>query len=188
MTAQDHESGTDRLQEVAMQMGLADDEIVVNVQGDEPLIPPRIINQVAANLSRSVGGMATLSESVVDQEAAFNPNAVKVLCDKDGYALYFSRAPVPWDRESFSMTGGALPGRMDMQRHIGIYAYRTGFLHQFVAWGPCALEQTEGLEQLRALWHGVKIHVAPALESPPHGIDTSEDLENVRNLLQKNDG
>jgi len=188
MTAEGHESGTDRLQEVATQMGLADDEIVVNVQGDEPLIPPNIINQVATNLAGSMGGMATLSESVVDQATAFNPNAVKVVCDKDGYALYFSRAPVPWERDSFSMAGGALPGRMDMQRHIGIYAYRTGFLHQFVAWGPCALEQTEVLEQLRALWHGVKIHVAPALESPPPGIDTREELENVRNLLQKNDG
>lgn len=185
MTSSEHESGTDRLQEVVKKIALADDSIVVNVQGDEPLIPPSVINQVALNLAEAEASIATLCEPVVDEETAFDPNAVKVVYDKQGIALYFSRAPIPWSRENFSAGGGALPEQMKLYRHIGIYAYRVSFLHSFVAWGPCPLEQTECLEQLRAMWHGHRIHVAQAAETPPAGIDTQADLERVRALIAK---
>ncbi|MBV1922188.1 MAG: 3-deoxy-manno-octulosonate cytidylyltransferase [Pseudomonadales bacterium] len=183
MTSPDHESGTDRLAEVAEKLALSDDDCVVNVQGDEPLIPPSVINQVARNLEVSGAAMSTLSEKIVSEGVAFDPNAVKVVCDKNGIALYFSRAPIPWNRDTFSATGGALSQKQALQRHIGIYGYRVGFLHQFVQWGPCALEQTESLEQLRAMWHGKKIHVEQAVEPPPPGIDTEADLVEIRKLL-----
>jgi 3-deoxy-manno-octulosonate cytidylyltransferase (CMP-KDO synthetase) len=185
MTRDDHNSGTDRLAEVAAQLGLASDAIVVNVQGDEPLIPPAVINQVAANLAaHAEAGIATLAEPIDDVEALFNPNVVKVVADLDGLALTFSRAPLPWARDDFVKTREALPVGVPYRRHIGIYAYRAGFLHDFVNWGPCWLENTEALEQLRALWHGVRIHVADAAETPPPGVDTPEDLERVRRLLE----
>jgi 3-deoxy-manno-octulosonate cytidylyltransferase (CMP-KDO synthetase) len=185
MTRDDHNSGTDRLAEVAAQLGLASDAIVVNVQGDEPLIPPAVINQVAANLAaHAEAGIATLAEPIDDVEALFNPNVVKVVADLDGLALTFSRAPLPWARDDFVKTREALPVGVPYRRHIGIYAYRAGFLHDFVSWGPCWLENTEALEQLRALWHGVRIHVADAAETPPPGVDTPEDLERVRRLLE----
>jgi len=184
MTRVEHNSGTDRLAEVALQLGLAADAIVVNVQGDEPLIPPAIIDQVAANLAaHGEAQIATLAEPITDVETLFNPNAVKVLADLQGLALTFSRAPLPWARDAFALNRETLPAQVPYRRHIGIYAYRAGFLHDFVAWGPCWLEDTECLEQLRALWHGVRIHVADALESPPTGVDTLEDLQRVRALL-----
>ncbi|MCY1222150.1 3-deoxy-manno-octulosonate cytidylyltransferase [compost metagenome] len=184
LTRADHNSGTDRLAEVANQLGLASDAIVVNVQGDEPLIPPAIIDQVAANLAaHPEAGIATLAEPIGDVQALFNPNVVKVVADLDGLALTFSRAPLPWARDAFAANRDQLPADVPYRRHIGIYAYRAGFLHDFVAWGPCWLENTECLEQLRALWHGVRIHVADALEAPPAGVDTQEDLERVRRLL-----
>jgi 3-deoxy-manno-octulosonate cytidylyltransferase (CMP-KDO synthetase) len=184
LTRADHNSGTDRLAEVASQLGLAADAIVVNVQGDEPLIPPAIIDQVAANLAaHPEAGMATLAEPIEDVTALFNPNVVKVSSDSNGLALTFSRAPLPWARDALAQDRNALPEGVPYRRHIGIYAYRAGFLHDFVAWGPCLLEDTECLEQLRALWHGVRIHVADALQSPPAGVDTLEDLERVRRLL-----
>lgn len=184
MTRVDHNSGTDRLAEVASQLGLADDAIVVNVQGDEPLVPPSIIDQVAANLAANPqAGIATLAEPIEDVQALFNPNVVKVVSDKNGLALTFSRAPLVWARDAFAKSRDALPEGVPYRRHIGIYAYRAGFLHDFVAWGPCWLEDTECLEQLRALWHGVRIHVADALEAPAAGVDTPEDLERVRRLL-----
>jgi 3-deoxy-manno-octulosonate cytidylyltransferase (CMP-KDO synthetase) len=183
-TRVDHNSGTDRLAEVASQLGLPADAIVVNVQGDEPLIPPAIIDQVAANLAaHPEAGIATLAEPIRDVQALFNPNVVKVAADLDGLALTFSRAPLPWARDAFAASRDQLPAGVPYRRHIGIYAYRAGFLHDFVAWGPCWLENTECLEQLRALWHGVRIHVADALEAPPAGVDTPEDLERVRRLL-----
>lgn len=185
LTRPDHESGTDRLAEVAAQLGLAADAIIVNVQGDEPLIPPAIINQVAANLaSHPEARMATLAEPIEDVAALFNPNIVKVVSDKAGLALTFSRATLPWARDALAKQPKVLPAGVPYRRHIGIYAYRAGFLHDFVAWGPCALEQTEALEQLRALWHGVRIHVADALIAPPTGVDTPEDLERVRRILE----
>jgi 3-deoxy-manno-octulosonate cytidylyltransferase (CMP-KDO synthetase) len=184
MTQVEHNSGTDRLAEVALRLGLAADAIVVNVQGDEPLIPPAIIDQVAANLaSHGEAQIATLAEPISDVETLFNPNAVKVLADVHGLALTFSRAPLPWARDAFALSRETLPAQVPYRRHIGIYAYRAGFLQDFVAWGPCWLEDTECLEQLRALWHGVRIHVADALQSPPTGVDTLEDLQRVRALL-----
>lgn len=186
LTCADHNSGTDRLAEVATLLGLADDAIVVNVQGDEPLIPPSIINQVAQNLAQNPqAAIATLAEPIEDAATLFNPNAVKVLADTHGLALTFSRAPLPWARDAFAANKDALPQGVPYRRHIGIYAYRAGFLHDFVAWGPCWLENTESLEQLRALYHGVRIHVADALEAPPVGVDTAEDLERVRAILAK---
>ena len=188
MTRTDHESGTDRLAEVVTQLGLASDAIVVNVQGDEPLIPPQVIDQVAVNLAAhseaSMASMATLAEPIEDVETLFNPNVVKVVSDINGLALTFSRATLPWARDDFARQPGALPAGVPYRRHIGIYAYRAGFLHDFVGWGPCWLENTERLEQLRALWHGVRIHVADVLEAPPAGVDTLEDLERVRRLLE----
>jgi 3-deoxy-manno-octulosonate cytidylyltransferase (CMP-KDO synthetase) len=184
MTQVEHNSGTDRLAEVALQLGLAADAIVVNVQGDEPLIPPAIIDQVAANLAKHAEAqIATLAEPITDVETLFNPNAVKVLADLQGLALTFSRAPLPWARDAFALSRETLPAQVPYRRHIGIYAYRAGFLQDFVAWGPCWLEDTECLEQLRALWHGVRIHVADAWQSPPTGVDTFEDLQRVRALL-----
>lgn len=184
LTDSGHNSGTDRLAEVATQLQLTPDAIVVNVQGDEPLIPPAIIDQVAANLAaHPEAGIATLAEPIDSIETLFNPNAVKVSSDINGLALTFSRAPLPWARDALARSRDELPAGVPYRRHIGIYAYRAGFLHDFVAWGPCLLEDTECLEQLRALWHGVRIHVADALQSPPAGVDTPEDLERVRRLL-----
>lgn len=185
LTRDDHNSGTDRLAEVASQLGLAADAIVVNVQGDEPLIPPSVIDQVAANLAaHTEASMATLAEPIEDVQTLFNPNVVKVVTDLNGLALTFSRATLPWARDAFAKSHEHLPEGVPYRRHIGIYAYRAGFLHDFVSWGPCWLENTESLEQLRALWHGVRIHVADALEAPPTGVDTAEDLERVRRLLE----
>ncbi|WP_312934035.1 3-deoxy-manno-octulosonate cytidylyltransferase [Pseudomonas sp.] len=185
MTRAEHESGTDRLAEVAAALGLATDAIVVNVQGDEPLIPPVIIDQVATNLAaHPEAGIATLAEAIHEPETVFNANAVKVVSDKNGLALSFSRAPLPWARDLFAQQRDQLPEGVPYRRHIGMYAYRVGFLQDFVSWGPCWLEQTEALEQLRALWHGVRIHVADAIEAPAVGVDTLEDLERVRRLLE----
>lgn len=185
LTREDHNSGTDRLAEVAGKLGLHAEAIVVNVQGDEPLIPPSVIDQVAANLAaHPEARMATLAEPIEDVQALFNPNVVKVLSDANGLALTFSRATLPWARDAFARNRDVMPEGVPHRRHIGIYAYRAGFLHDFVAWGPCWLEDTEALEQLRALWHGVRIHVADALIAPPTGVDTAEDLERVRRLLE----
>jgi 3-deoxy-manno-octulosonate cytidylyltransferase (CMP-KDO synthetase) len=184
LTRVEHNSGTDRLAEVAQKLGLPADAIVVNVQGDEPLIPPSVIDQVARNLAtHPEAAIATLAEPISDPQALFNPNVVKVLSDIDGLALTFSRAPLPWARDEFARDRDALPAGVPYRRHIGIYAYRAGFLADFVAWGPCWLENTECLEQLRALWRGKRIHVADAIEAPPAGVDTAEDLDRVRKLL-----
>jgi 3-deoxy-manno-octulosonate cytidylyltransferase (CMP-KDO synthetase) len=185
LTREDHNSGTDRLAEVATQLGLAADAIVVNVQGDEPMIPPAVIDQVAANLAaHPEARMSTLAEPIDDVETLFNPNVVKVVSDLNGLALTFSRATLPWARDDFAKNREQLPAGVPYRRHIGIYAYRAGFLHDFVSWGPCWLENTECLEQLRALWHGVRIHVGDAVEALPAGVDTAQDLERVRRLLE----
>ena len=181
MTSPDHESGTERLAEVVEKMGIAPDHIVVNVQGDEPLIPPVVIAQVADNLAASTAPMATLGVAIEDAEEAFNPNAVKVVTDNQGYALYFSRATIPWDRDQFADDKSQL--NQPLMRHIGIYAYRAGFISKYINWAPSALEKIESLEQLRVLWYGEKIHVALAKQTPPPGVDTPEDLEAVRALL-----
>lgn len=184
-TQPEHESGTDRLAEVVVALGFAEEDIVVNVQGDEPLIPPIIIDQVAENLAcHPEAAVATLAEPLEKAETLFDPNVVKVVADAQALALTFSRAPLPWSREHFAHTPPQLPEAVPYRRHIGIYAYRVGFLKQFVGWGPCWLEQVECLEQLRALWHGQRIHVADAMEVPPAGVDTPEDLERVRRLVE----
>ncbi|KLV04784.1 3-deoxy-manno-octulosonate cytidylyltransferase [Photobacterium aquae] len=181
LTRADHESGTERLAEVVEKYGLADDHIVVNVQGDEPLIPEAIIRQVAMNLSASKAPMATLAVEIDHADEVFNPNAVKVVTDKDGYALYFSRASIPWDRDNFAKRPQEI--HRNLMRHIGIYAYRAGFINTYINWEPSTLEKIESLEQLRVLWYGEKIHVDVALETPPAGVDTPEDLEKVRQLV-----
>ncbi|BCL70337.1 3-deoxy-manno-octulosonate cytidylyltransferase [Vibrio nigripulchritudo] len=181
MTSDKHESGTERLAEVVEKMQIPADHVVVNVQGDEPLIPPSIITQVAENLKMSDAPMATLSVEIEDESEVFNPNAVKVVTDQNGYALYFSRASIPWDRDDFSKESPSI--RQPLQRHIGIYAYRAGFIKTYVEWEPSSLERIECLEQLRVLWYGEKIHVAVAKETPAAGVDTPEDLEVVRKLL-----
>lgn len=186
MTSPEHESGTDRLQEVARQLGLAADAIVVNVQGDEPLIPPAVINQVARNLANATdASVATLSERIHGTADFLNPNVVKVVADANGLALYFSRASMPWPRNPFAAgtEGVALPESGLFQRHIGIYAYRVNLLNQFVQWPVAPLEALECLEQLRVLWNGHRIHVAEAVEAVPGGVDTDEDLQRVRQLL-----
>jgi 3-deoxy-manno-octulosonate cytidylyltransferase (CMP-KDO synthetase) len=186
MTRDDHQSGTDRLAEVVAQLALPDTEIVVNVQGDEPLIPPRIINQVALNLLNANVPMATLAEPIHDAAQVFNANVVKVVRDRRDLALYFSRAPIPWSRELYKMEGvDRLPVQPQVLRHIGLYAYTARFLREFVQWEPCDLERVESLEQLRVLWQGQSIHVGLAEEVPPPGVDTLADLEAVRRLLQK---
>jgi 3-deoxy-manno-octulosonate cytidylyltransferase (CMP-KDO synthetase) len=187
MTSPQHPSGTDRLQQVAAEMAWQDDHIVVNVQGDEPLIPPGVINQVAANLTHNGGaGIATLREKIESVDELLNPNAVKVVCDNRGMALYFSRAAIPWPREAFMDGQHSMPTSGCWYRHIGIYAYRTAFLHEYVTWEPAQLEVVEQLEQLRALCNGVDIHVASAQEGVPGGVDTPQDLEAVRSLLAVN--
>lgn len=189
MTSVDHPSGTDRLQEVAAQCGWDDEQIVVNVQGDEPLIPPAVIDQVALNLANhDRAGMATLCADITGLEELLNPNAVKVVFDARGMALYFSRATIPWPREQFMEGQQTMPESGNWYRHIGIYAYRTGFLHQYVTWQPAPLEQLEHLEQLRALYNGVDIHVARALEVVPGGVDTQADLDTVRDLFKAGGG
>ncbi|MDW8846540.1 3-deoxy-manno-octulosonate cytidylyltransferase [Erwinia sp. P7711] len=182
MTRADHHSGTERLAEVIDRYQFADDTIIVNVQGDEPMIPPVIIRQVAENLANSEAGMATLAVPVESAEEAFNPNAVKVVMDAKGYALYFSRATIPWDRERFAASRETIGE--NFLRHIGIYGYRAGFIRRYVSWEPSPLEQIELLEQLRVLWYGEKIHVAVAKAIPSVGVDTPEDLARVRAAMQ----
>lgn len=191
MTSTTCESGTDRLQEVAQKQGFSDEHIVVNVQGDEPLIPPAVINQVAEDLAVSERfQISTLIKRIKDVETVMDSNAVKVVMDLDGCAMYFSRAPVPWYRDGWPDSTDdkdpalrKLPDHTHYYRHIGIYAYRVSFLHKFVRWPPSSLELSEKLEQLRALEHGVKIKATEAAETIPPGIDTEQDLEQVRALF-----
>ncbi|MCD9551264.1 3-deoxy-manno-octulosonate cytidylyltransferase [Photobacterium carnosum] len=181
LTRTDHQSGTERLAEVVAKYQLADDHIVVNVQGDEPLIPDTIIRQVADNIANFNAPMATLAVEIDLHDEIFNPNTVKVVTDKDGYALYFSRAAIPWDRDNFAKQPRIV--HHNILRHIGIYAYRAGFINTYINWQPSPLEQIESLEQLRVLWYGEKIHVDVAIDAPPAGVDTLEDLEKVRQLV-----
>ena len=184
MTQSDHPSGTDRLAEVARILNIADNELIVNVQGDEPLIPPALINQVAQLLAdHPHGQMATLSEPVTDPAQLSDPNLVQVVTDRDGKALYFSRANIPWPR-SGPVDAEQLVVSSLWQRHIGIYAYRAQFLQEFVCWPPAELEQVEALEQLRALWNGATVMVATACEPSPIGVDTQADLDQVRALVE----
>jgi 3-deoxy-manno-octulosonate cytidylyltransferase (CMP-KDO synthetase) len=174
MTRADHQSGTDRIQEVASLLGLVASAIVVNVQGDEPLIPAATINQVAENLQNNAdAGISSLYHDIEDKQEWRNPNAVKVVTDGEGYALYFSRSPIPWQDGD----------NIQAKRHIGVYAYRVATLNQFVGWPRAWLEISERLEQLRAMHHGVRIIMDKAVQHVPAGVDTPEDLEAVRRFL-----
>ena len=184
MTSSEHQSGTDRLAEVVTQLNLSDDDVVVNVQGDEPLMPAAVINQVAENLCLHVhASAATLSEPIDDIDSVFNPNAVKVVRNLQGMAMYFSRAAIPWDRDAYNVSPPQMMHDELTQRHIGIYAYKVGLLKAFVTWPMSALEKVEKLEQLRILDHGHLIHVEPAIVNVPAGIDTPADLQRVNDLL-----
>jgi 3-deoxy-manno-octulosonate cytidylyltransferase (CMP-KDO synthetase) len=179
MTRADHPSGTDRIAEVAAAMGLAGDAVVVNVQGDEPLIDPALIAATAALVSASVP-MATAAHALHEVQDVFNPNVVKVVLDKAGRAMYFSRATIPWHRDAFALTKDVLPAGYAPLRHIGLYAYRNDFLQSYPLLEISPVEQIEALEQLRVLWngHAIAVHVSDA--SPAPGVDTQEDLDRVR--------
>jgi 3-deoxy-manno-octulosonate cytidylyltransferase (CMP-KDO synthetase) len=183
MTRAEHLSGTDRLAEVASQRAFADDDIIVNVQGDEPCLPASLINQVANDLKQHQDAdIATLFSQIDREKQVFDPNVVKVVMDDQGYALYFSRAPIPWMRDHFDQQS-TLPPELPHYRHIGLYGYRASFLKHYAELSPCILEKEESLEQLRALYHGKKIHLSVAQVDPGHGIDTEQDLTEVRELL-----
>ena len=183
MTRADHRTGTDRLAEAASSLCLAETAIVVNVQGDEPLLEPRLIRGVAEELrAHADAAIATACHPIERVEDAFNPNVVKVVLDRAGYALYFSRATIPWARDAFAADRTALPAGLPVYRHYGLYAYRVGFLRQYPALTDAAVERFEALEQLRALWHGYRIVVRITSGTPAPGVDTQEDLDRVRAL------
>ena len=188
MTSADHAQGTDRIAEVVAQLKLGDDAIVVNVQGDEPLIDPQLIAKVAETLAAMPdAAMATAAHVITDAHEFFSPNVVKVVCDQQGYAHYFSRAPIPYARDAFATTKSTLPEYFPALRHIGIYAYRASFLKRYATLAPAPTEQLESLEQLRAMFHGYRIavHLWDGLLAP--GVDTPEDLERVRGMFANSD-
>ena len=181
MTREDHASGTDRLAEVVALRGWDSETVVVNVQGDEPLIDPRLVADVAQLLDVDRDAVvATASHAIAEAGEFFNPNVVKVVCTDDGGALYFSRAPIPYARDAFAESRDALPAHLPAQRHIGLYAYRAGFLARYAELAPTPLERFEALEQLRILAHGFRIRVLATGNAPEAGVDTPEDLERVR--------
>ena len=183
MTSPDHQSGTERLVEVAETLGWSDDTLVVNVQGDEPLIEPELIREAARQLVlHSDAVMATLAHPIHDHADFINPNIVKVVADEAGYAVYFSRAPIPWPRDAFAAQA-AMPHELGALRHIGLYAYRAGFLRTYSSLAASPLERYEMLEQLRVLWHGHRISLGITPTEPAPGVDTPEDLERVRRLF-----
>ena len=188
ITRADHPSGSDRLAEACEHLGLAGDDLVVNVQGDEPLIDPALIDAVAGLLrQRPQASMSTAAHAIASVADFTNPNVVKVVLQADGLALYFSRAPIPWWRDGFAQGIAALPDPTPL-RHVGIYGYRAGFLRAFPAMPQAPVENCEALEQLRALWHGHRIAVHVADVAPGPGIDTPEDLERVRALFAQGGG
>lgn len=184
MTSPDHQSGTERLVEVAETLGWPDGTLVVNVQGDEPLIAPALIREAARQLVlHDDAVMATLAHPIHDHADFVNPNVVKVVADEAGYALYFSRAPIPWPRDAFA-TQQPMPHEFGALRHIGLYAYRVGFLRTYASLASSPLERYEMLEQLRVLWHGHRISLGVTPIAPAPGVDTPEDLARVRALFQ----
>ena len=186
LTRDDHASGTDRIAEVAYKKGWSSHDVIVNVQGDEPLIEPQLITEVASNLAvHPQASMSSACHPIHDKSTMLNPNVVKVVMDSQGYALYFSRAPIPYPRDAF-LQEQELPSDVSVYRHIGIYGYRAGFLETFNQLSPANIEQAESLEQLRVLWHGHKISLAITQHAPATGVDTEQDLLLVRALfLQK---
>jgi len=187
LTRADHVSGTDRLQEVAALVRMTDDEIIVNVQGDEPLIPYQVINQVAANLAACpLASVATLCEPLNNYREFRDPNIVKAVYDQQQFALYFSRAPIPWPRDNADVLSElAVTADFPARRHIGIYAYRVALLNRFVTWAPALIETTESLEQLRVMAYGERIHLTEACRKVPGGVDTDADLARIRGQLQE---
>lgn len=185
LTRTDHPSGSDRLAEACTRLALTDDAIVVNVQGDEPLIDPALIDAVAAELAAQPDAAMSTAAHAIDSAADFgNPNVVKVVLDARGHAMYFSRAPIPWWRDGLAQHDGpVVPSSPSPLRHIGIYGYRAGFIRTFPTLPPAPIESTEALEQLRALWHGFRIAVHISDRSPGPGVDTPEDLARVRALF-----
>jgi 3-deoxy-manno-octulosonate cytidylyltransferase (CMP-KDO synthetase) len=184
LTRSGHPTGTDRLAEAVDALQLPDESIVANVQGDEPLLPPAVVAEVAGLLARQTDcAMATAAHPLTDAAEFFNPNVVKVVADARGRALLFSRAPIPWSRDAFAGGRGCLPAGLPAWRHVGLYAYRAGFLRRFPALSRAPIEEHESLEQLRALWHGFGIAVLPLAEALPPGVDTPADLETVRALF-----
>lgn len=184
LTSPDHPTGTDRLAEVVQTLNLASDEIVVNVQGDEPLIEPALIDQVADTLQQSkTAAIATIGVPIIEAEVLFNPNIVKVVLDHSQHALYFSRAPIPWARDALADGEQRLAANLPALQHVGLYAYRVNFLQQFPSLSRGALESTESLEQLRALENGYNIAVSTADCPPTPGVDTAEDLARVREIF-----
>ena len=192
LTSGAHASGTDRIAEVAAMRGLDPATVVVNVQGDEPLLPPSLIEQVAANLTRREDfAIATLCEAIEHEDDVFDPGVVKVVFDENGRAAYFSRAPIPYCRERFDARAGTAPAPLPHRlhhRHVGLYAYRAGFLSRFTSLAPAPSERAESLEQLRAIHHGYSIHVEAARERPGPGVDTPADLERVRAIFARRAG
>jgi 3-deoxy-manno-octulosonate cytidylyltransferase (CMP-KDO synthetase) len=187
MTSSHHQSGTERITEVAEICGWQDDQIIVNLQGDEPLIPAAYIRDLAYALDQQQqAGIATLAATIREAEELFNPNAVKVVLNHLDYALYFSRATIPWDRERFANNQSQVSSIMPHYRHIGMYAYRVAFLKRYCQWSPSPLEQIECLEQLRILWQGESVLVKLVDKTPPAGVDTQADLERVEKVLLEN--
>lgn len=186
MTSPDCASGTDRLAEAVTQRGWPNEAVVVNVQGDEPLIDPELVRRTAQLLhARGDAAMTTVCHPLHDVREVFNPNVVKVVLDAQGYALYFSRAPIPWARDAYPCSyspPSSLPPGLPVYRHIGLYAYRVGFLKAYPRLSRPPVEEYEALEQLRALWHGHRIAVITTEHPSPPGVDTEDDLEVVRRL------
>jgi 3-deoxy-manno-octulosonate cytidylyltransferase (CMP-KDO synthetase) len=188
LTRSDHPTGTDRLAEAAVKLALPADGLGVNVQGDEPLLEPALIRQVATLLRGAPdAAIATACHPITDAREAFNPNVVKVALDARNYALYFSRATIPWARDAFAARADAIPQGLPLYRHYGLYAYRVSFLLDYPKLAPSPLERFEALEQLRALWHGHRIAVAVTAGTPAPGVDTPADLERVRDLYAARD-
>jgi len=186
MTRPDHATGTDRIAEVVAARNWPDDAIVVNVQGDEPRISPALIRAVAQQLfAHAEAAIATACHPIHEAGEMFDPNAVKVVMDERGYALYFSRAPIPWARDAFAADRARVPDGLPVYRHLGLYAYRCAFLRRYAQLAPAAIERFESLEQLRALAHGFRIAVAVTAEAPEPGVDTPEDLEKVRRVFAR---
>ena len=189
MTREDHASGTERIAEVADTLAWPDETLVVNLQGDEPLMQPQLIRRLADTLAAEVTAqVATLAAPIHDPADVFDPHAVKVVLDRHGHALYFSRAPIPWHRDSFGQADKSAGVDVPWLRHIGIYAYTAGFLRRYVDWPPSRLESVEALEQLRILWHGERIRVLTVDEPPHAGVDTEADLRRVEVVLSGREG
>lgn len=183
MTREDHPSGTDRIAEVASLLGWGEDTLVVNVQGDEPLVDPAVVAATAAQLAASGAAIATVAHPINDSADFFNPNVVKVVTAANGDAIFFSRAPIPYARDHFALDKNSLPGSFPAYRHVGLYAYRCSFLKAYAGLAMAPVEQFEALEQLRALWHGYRISVALIDEVPAPGVDTPEDAARMRKLF-----